>query len=178
MNLEVLKFVDSGLRVVPHSIGCLSKLRELDVSLNRLLETLPDTIMHCKMLEKIDVSGKRGYTDAFKFFPGWMRELPALKEVNSSNTKSNEITWMGNIIQRKHHKPNPDTPKEVYNPNSLQALALSAIISNGKNMSVLSLLPTNSHYQVENYLSANNVRICAHCRDLITTSKGLLYCIS
>ena len=173
MNLEVLTFVDSGLRVVPHSIGCLSKLRELDVSLNGQLETLPDTIMHCKMLEKIDVSGKSGYTNSFKFFPGWMRELPALKEIKRSSTKSNEVTWVGGTIHREHRKPNPNATKEVYNPNSLQALALSAIISNGKNMSVLSLLPTNSHYQVENYLNANNVRICAHCRNLITTLKGL-----
>lgn len=168
-NLEVLKIVKSSLKTLPHSIGCLSKLRELDVSLNDNLRCLPDTIMHCKKLEKLDIHGSLHGNNQVYFFPGWIRELPALKEVNRKHTRSDHVSWVGNTVSKHHHNPNPVPNAKTF--RKLQDQALGAIISSAQNMSVLSLLPTNSHYKMESFLTTNNVRICGHCRKIIVASQ-------
>ncbi|RWW31354.1 hypothetical protein GW17_00004032 [Ensete ventricosum] len=47
LNLVVLDVHSNQLRALPNSIGCLSKLKALNVSGN-LLESLPKTIEHCR----------------------------------------------------------------------------------------------------------------------------------
>ena len=47
LNLEVMDVHSNQLRVLPNSIGCLSKLKVLNISGN-LLESLPRTIENCR----------------------------------------------------------------------------------------------------------------------------------
>ncbi|ONK70581.1 uncharacterized protein A4U43_C05F35210 [Asparagus officinalis] len=51
LNVVVLDVHSNQLRVLPNSIGCLSKLKVLNISGN-LIESLPKTIEDCRQLEE------------------------------------------------------------------------------------------------------------------------------
>ena len=52
LNVVVLDLHSNQLRVLPHSIGCLAKLKVLNVSGN-LIESLPKTIEDCRYIHFI-----------------------------------------------------------------------------------------------------------------------------
>ncbi|KAJ0886893.1 putative leucine-rich repeat domain superfamily [Helianthus annuus] len=55
LNVGVLDVHSNQLRTIPNSIGCLSKLKTLNISGN-LLQSLPKTIQNCKALEHLNLS--------------------------------------------------------------------------------------------------------------------------
>ena len=169
-NLEELRLVSTKLKSLPYSIGCLKKLRTLDVSKNDL-QTLPDTIVHCRELRSIDVSRNR----SFWGFPGWVMELPHLKSYKTIGTRSHTITWSGGeenvslskTAARKSTSPPATGDAVVHVPSSLEQLAAGAVARSAVNMEHLYCLPTNLLQQVEGFMLEKELYICAHCKKLL-----------
>ena len=173
-NLEELRLVSTKLKSLPYSIGCLKKLRTLDVSKNDL-QTLPDTIVHCRELRSIDVSRNR----SFWGFPGWVMELPHLKSYKTIGTRSHTIAWSGplgevNVFlsrtaasESRALSPMALEDAADCGLSSLQQLAVGAFARSAVNMEHLYCLPTNLLQQVEGFMLEKELYICAHCKKLL-----------
>lgn len=171
-NLEELILVSTRLKSLPYSLGCLKKLRTLDVSKNDL-RALPDTIMHCGELRSINISGNH----SFGGFPGWVMELPHLTSYKTTGTRNNDITWSGgeaNVFLRRtaaqesRVRSSPATgDMVVHNPSSLEQLAAGAVARSAVSMEHLYRLPMNLLQQVEGFMMDKKLYICANCKRLL-----------
>lgn len=182
-NLEELRLVSTRLKGLPYSLGCLNKLRTLDVSKNDL-RGLPDTIMHCRELRSIDISGNQ----MFKGFPGWVMELPHLTSYKTTGTQNNTITWTGgdtNVFlsrsavheSRVLSSATTGDPEVAASPSSLEQLAAGAVGRSAVNMEHLYRLPANLLPLVEGFMMEKKLYICAECKKLLLGEGTHTVCV-
>ena len=76
-----LSLDDCGLKEVPSEIGHLVEMTELDVSNNRELESLPDSLSHCTRLCELDCQNTK-----LTEIPSWIGKLTALEVLDCSRT--------------------------------------------------------------------------------------------
>lgn len=95
-KLERLHFNSSQLSYIPESIRKLSNLKELDLSANQKLSSLPGVFSHLKKLETLNI-GVCGFTE----FPKILFEIKTLKSVRIDG---NNITDVGCTFENSPFK--------------------------------------------------------------------------
>ena len=118
----VLKLDQTNLLELPGSVGRLQYLQELGLSKNKLTD-LPITLENCKSLTKLSLNGNN-----FRTIPGVVLKLKALEDLRRLD---NPLLERSSIASHPHINSTlvKSSSKGPWNPNSLQSLAVGAVLS-------------------------------------------------